>query len=129
MHRRFHYTQGSKKPFETVETRLVKAVEEAGFKVLHTHDVQQTFADKGLEFIPYKIVEICNVKYAKAALDTDRWVGLMMPCPIAIWEENGTTFVSTLKPTTMKDYYADKSFDTFSEELERIVTKIIDKAI
>ena len=129
MHRRFHYTQTSKKSFETIESRLLKAVDEAGFKVLHTHDVRQTFQDKGLEFIPYKIVEIYNVKYAKAALDTDRWVGLMMPCPIAIWEENGTTYVSTFKPTMMKEYYADKSFDSFSEELESIVIKIIDKTV
>ena len=129
MQRTFHYTQTCKRPIDTVEPRLLKAIEEAGFKVLHTHDVRQTFQNKGLDFIPYKIVEVCNVKYAKAALDTDRWVGLMMPCPIAIWEENGTTFISTFKPTMMKDYFADKSFDSFSEELEGIVKKIVDQAV
>ena len=125
----FHYTKSSTKQFDEIATNLEQNIIENGMRILHTHNVQKTFADKGFEFIPYKIIEICNVKYAKQALDADRLVGLMMPCPIAFWYENGRTTVSTMLPSAIIDFFPDKGLDKFACELEIILKRIIDKSI
>jgi uncharacterized protein (DUF302 family) len=125
----FHYTLTSTKPFEDVVANIEKKVAENGLRVLHVHDVQQTFGEKGLQFIPYKIIEVCNAKYAKQALDADRLVGLMMPCPIVIWHENKETTISTLRPAAIVDYFPGKGLENFATELENILKKIISESV
>jgi uncharacterized protein (DUF302 family) len=125
----FHYTKTSQKSFNDIVAELEKNIAENGLRILQVHNVQQTFGEKGFEFIPYKIIEVCNVKYAKQALDTDRLVGLMMPCPIVIWYENGITNVSTMLPTAMIEFFPDKGLEKFASELESILKIIIDKSV
>jgi uncharacterized protein (DUF302 family) len=125
----FHYTKSSAKQFDEIVANLEQNIVENGMRILHMHNVQQTFADKGFEFIPYKIIEICNVKYAKQALDADRLVGLMMPCPIAVWYENGSSTVSTMLPSAIIDFFPGIGLEKFASELEVILKRIIDKSI
>lgn len=125
----FHYTKTSSQPFDKIVANIEKNTAENGLRVLHIHNVQQTFADKGVEFLPYKIIEVCNVKYAKQALDADRLVGLMMPCPIAVWYENGVTTVSTMLPSAITDFFPGKGLEKFACELEPILKRVIDKSI
>ncbi|MFB3896554.1 MAG: DUF302 domain-containing protein [bacterium] len=125
----FYYTKTTSKSFDEIVTELEKNIAEHGLRILHTHNVQQTFAEKGFEFIPYKIIEVCNVKFAKQALDADRLIGLMMPCPIVIWHEKGITTISTMLPTAMIEFFPDKGLNNFAEELEAILRNIIDKSV
>lgn len=125
----FHYTKTTSKSFnETVES-LEKSIANNGLRILHTHNVQKTFGEKGFEFIPYKIIEVCNVKYAKQALDADHLAGLMMPCPIVVWQENGITTISTMLPTAIIEFFPDKALDGFANDLESILKNIIDQSI
>ena len=65
----FERTLTSDKPFaEAVRTIEKKAAEKA-FRVLHTHDVAGTLAEKGFPREPLKIIEICNAKYASQVLN------------------------------------------------------------
>ena len=125
----FHYTKTTIKPFDEIVASIEKNIAENELRVLHIHNVQQTFADKGVAFIPYKIIEVCNVKYAKQALDADRLVGLMMPCPIAVWYENEVTTVSTMLPSAIAEFFPGKELDKFACELEVILKRVIDKSI
>jgi uncharacterized protein (DUF302 family) len=125
---KFDYTVETKKSFDEAVAAIESKTQEKGFRVLHTHDVQATLAEKGLQREPLKIVEICNAKYASQVLEKDIKISLMLPCPISVYTEKGQTFISALRPKVMKDFYPDAKIDQLAEEVDRIVTTIIDEA-
>ena len=67
----FEHTVATEKPFEETVVAIEKKAGEKGFRVLHTHDVAATLAEKGYRRKPLKIIEICNAKYASQVLSKD----------------------------------------------------------
>jgi len=124
----FHYTLETDAPFEAVASAVEAEAPRRGFRVLHVHDVAATLAEKGFEMVPLKIIEVCNAKYAKQALDADRMVSLMMPCRISVWAEGGKTYISTLKPTAISEYFPGKGLEVFAKDVERILEAIMESA-
>ena len=126
--RRFEYTVETAKPFD----EAVKAVEEKsaekGFRVLHTHDVAATLAEKGFPREPLKIIEICNARYASEVLKKDVKISLMLPCPISVYTDKGKTFVSTLLPSAIADFYPNAGIEDVAAAVEKAVLEIVNAA-
>ncbi len=124
----FEYTVASGKTFD----EAVKAVEqksaEKNFRVLHTHDVASTLAEKGFPRDPLKIVEVCNARYASEVLKKDVKIALMLPCPISVYTENGKTFISTMLPTVLADFYPKAGIQGIAAEVEKAVLAIVNEA-
>jgi uncharacterized protein (DUF302 family) len=68
MKKQFQYTVETGKPFDIAEQAVQQKTAEKGFRVLHTHNVAATLAEKGFSREPLQIVEICNARYASEAL-------------------------------------------------------------
>jgi uncharacterized protein (DUF302 family) len=68
--------------------------------VLTRIDVKQTLKEKiGVDFRRYQILGACNPKFAHQALTAEIGVGAMLPCPVAVWEEDdGRVTVSAVDP-------------------------------
>lgn len=126
--RAFEHTVTTEKSFE----EAVKAVEtkaaERGFRVLHTHDVAATLAEKGFPREPLKIIEICNAKYASQVLNKDVKVSLMLPCPISVYVQAGKTHISTLLPSSIAEFFPQAGIEGLASEVESVVLKIVDEA-
>ncbi len=88
------------KGFDEVLARLPDALKAEGFGVLTRIDVQETLKAKiGVDFRRYQILGACNPKLAHQALTTEIGVGAMLPCPVAVWEEEGgKTTVNAIDP-------------------------------
>lgn len=86
--------------YDDVLARLPEALKAEGFGVLTRIDVQQTLKEKiGVEFRRYQILGACNPKLAHQALSAELAVGAMLPCSVAIWEEeDGTVSVNAVDP-------------------------------
>ncbi len=125
---RFDLTRESDLPFPA----LLRAVEDeaaaAGFRVLHVHDVQATLAEKGFPREPLAIVEVCNARFAHAILATNPLVGLMLPCPIQVWEREGRRFVSALRPTSIASFYPDAGIGEVAAEVEAVIARIVERS-
>ena len=83
---------------ETVDL-LSETVVEAGWKVIFTHDLQETMKKNGKEVLPVKVMEICNPGLAYQILSKDelREVSPMLPCRISVYEKaDGKTYVSRM---------------------------------
>jgi uncharacterized protein (DUF302 family) len=126
--KKFEYTVETKKPFEQAVEAVERLTAEKGFRVLHTHDVAATLAEKGFNREPLKIVEICNARYASEVLRRDVRTALMLPCPIAIYVSDGKTFISTLLPTAIADFYPEAGIESVAKEVERAALAIVDAA-
>ncbi len=124
----FEYTVASGKSFEDAVKAVEQKSAEKGFRVLHTHDVSATLAEKGFPRAPLKIVEVCNARYASEVLKKDIKISLMLPCPISVYTEDDKTFISTMLPTVLADFYPNAGIQGVAAEVEKAVLAIVNEA-
>lgn len=83
---------------EAVE-RLPDALKKEGFGVITQIDMQETLKAKiGADFRRYKIFGACNPTFAHAALGQDLHVGVLLPCNVVVYEEEGQAVVGAVDP-------------------------------
>ncbi|HEY6001263.1 MAG TPA: DUF302 domain-containing protein [Anaeromyxobacter sp.] len=76
--------------YDAVLAKVPEALKAEGFGVLTRIDVKQTLKEKiGVDFRRYQILGACNPTYAHQALTMDPSIGALLPCSIAVWEEDG----------------------------------------
>jgi uncharacterized protein (DUF302 family) len=125
---KFQYTVSSSKSFEAAVSAVEHEAAEKGFRVLHTHDFAGTLAEKGFVREPLKLVEICNARYANEVLNKDVSVALMLPCPIAVYTKDGKTFISTMRPSALANFYPDSGIQGIAAAVEKMVLEIVNEA-
>lgn len=86
--------------FDDVVARIPPALKEEGFGVLTRIDVTATMKEKlGVDFRRYQILGACNPRYAHQALTHEVGLGVMLPCNVAVWEDDtGQVVVSAVDP-------------------------------
>ncbi len=121
------YTCVTDKSFDDAVTQIQERVAAKGFRVLFVHDVQATLAEKGFQRAPFKIIEICNSKFAHKVLGISEDVGLFMPCKINIYTRGGRTVISAMKPAMISEFFENKELKVVAEEVDAIVRSIVDE--
>jgi len=122
------YTQKTKKNFDEIVAKIEELTAEKQFRVLHIHNVQQTLQEKGLERGPFKIIEICNAKFAHKALGATPDVGLFLPCKINVYTRGGETVISAMNPRMISEFFDNPELKELAEEVDKIVRSIVDEA-
>jgi uncharacterized protein (DUF302 family) len=121
----------SKYNFKETLSRFTAAVEEGGWKIPVTHDLQATLLKHGKEDVnSVSVVEICNPDLSEKILKTDdeKIVSNMMPCRVAIYQKaDGKVYVSRMnsgllakamgKVTKREMAIAYKETETFLESV------------
>jgi uncharacterized protein (DUF302 family) len=121
------YTCEVNKDFDRAVAEVEKRTADKGFRVLYTHNVQGTLAEKGLKRDPFKIVEICNSKFAHKVLGISEDVGLFMPCKINVYVKNGKTVISAMRPSLISEFFNNKELKEVADEVDAIVRSIVDE--
>ncbi|HAU99087.1 MAG: hypothetical protein UX85_C0009G0013 [Candidatus Beckwithbacteria bacterium GW2011_GWB1_47_15] len=124
----FDYTVTTKKPFDEAVSTVEEETKKAGFRVLYVHDVAATLKEKGFEIEPFKIVEICNAKSAYTVLKADIKIGLCLPCKINIYQKDGQTFISGMRPVILPQFFPNANLGDLPTEVDKIIRGIIDRS-
>jgi uncharacterized protein (DUF302 family) len=124
----FDYTVSTAKTFDEAVRAVEQRAAEKGFRVLHTHDIAATLAEKGFPRAPLKIIEICNARYASEVLKKDVKAALLLPCPVSVYTESGKTHISTMLPTMMVNLLPQAGLEQLAREVEDAVRGIVDAA-
>ncbi len=113
--------------YDEVLARLPRVLQEEGFGVLTRIDVQQTLRDKlGASFRRYQILGACNPRYAHRALSTEPSVGALLPCSVAVWEEDdGRVTVNAVDPM-QTIAAADPALGTIAAEVRAGLARALD---
>ena len=122
------YTVPTDKGFDEAVEAVKQGVADAGFRVLFVHDVAATLAEKGFQRERVSIIEMCNAKYASQVLAADVKIGLMLPCPIMVYAEGGKNFITTMRPSLIKDFFPEADIETPAREVEHVLVSVIDGA-
>lgn len=124
----FDHTVKTSKSVDEATRAVEQALAEKGFRVLAVHDVQATLAEKGFEREPMRIVETCNARYAHEVLQADPSIALMLPCPVVVYEKDGETLISTLRPSVIGSFYPNAGIEDVAAEVEAILLSVVGSA-
>lgn len=114
-------------PYERAVQRVVTALKHEGFGILTEIDVRATLRTKlGADFRRYVILGACNPPLAYRALSTELEVGLLLPCNVIVYEEDGGTAVSILDPISMLGVVANPELDAVAQEARTRLARVID---
>ncbi|MRR12150.1 DUF302 domain-containing protein, partial [bacterium] len=61
-------------------------------------------------------------------LAADVKIGLMLPCPIMIYAENGQVHISTMRPRLISTFFPEAGIDGIAAQVEDILIGVIDEA-
>ena len=98
------------------------------FRVSFVHDLSGTLAERGFEREPLSIIEMCNAKFASEVLDEEVLIGLMLPCPVMVYEQDGDVLISTMRPTLLGDFFPEAEIADVAAEVEEKIIAIVEEA-
>lgn len=99
---RYAHTVHVDADFATTVARTRDALAEQGFGILTEIDVTATLKAKlDQDMEDYVILGACNPPLAHRALETDRTIGLLLPCNVVVRRDGDRTAVQALDPNTM----------------------------
>ena len=117
------------KTVSEIAAALQAAVAANHFGVMHVHNLKETMAKKGVEFVRECLIfEVCQPQQAKKVLDQNMSVSTALPCRISIYEEGGKTILATLKPTTLLAMFNAPQLEKVAQEVEGTIVKIMKEA-
>ncbi len=122
------YTTKSKREFDEAVAKIEEVTAAKGFRVLHVHDVKATLQEKGFERGPFKIIEVCNARFAHQTLGIAEDVGLFMPCKINVYIKDNETVISAMRPAMISEFFAEPRLKELAAEVDIIVRSIVDEA-
>ncbi|MFQ5782672.1 MAG: DUF302 domain-containing protein [Nitrosopumilus sp.] len=125
----FNYTVKTQKNIEEVVAEITSKLSEIKFGILGTLDFKEIFAKKGVDYPnEYKLLEVCNPQAAKQALDSDPNIGLLLPCTIAVYENNGERYISLAKPTELLAVASNVELEEMGKEIEAKLVNVIENS-
>jgi uncharacterized protein (DUF302 family) len=115
-------------PYEAAVQRATELLKEEGFGVLTRIDVQQTLREKlGVDFRRYVILGACNPPLAHRAFQSELNIGLLLPCNVAVYEDEGGSVVAFMDPAAAMGFVGNAALDPIAGEARTRLLRVRDK--
>lgn len=113
--------------FEKALEKTREELQDEGFGVLTEIDVKATLKKKlDVDYDNYIILGACNPPFAYQALQAEKDIGLLLPCNVIVYEQEGEIFVSAIVPTVAMNMVENEELRGIAEQVELKLKKVID---
>ena len=100
-----------------------------GFGVLCEIDVQATLKQKlGVDREPYLILGACNPALAHRALEAEPELGVLLPCNVVIYQEDGQTRIAAVDAEQMLSIVGNDELAPTASEVRRRLAAVVERA-
>ena len=125
----YGYTKQINLPFNEAVAKVKETLAEKGFGVLTEIDVKTTMKKKiDADYENYTILGACNPKLADRALQSEKEIGLLLPCNVIVYEDNGLVYASAIVPSVAMSMVENPSLGEIAKEAETNLLTAIDAA-
>lgn len=112
---------------ETVE-KTAEELEKQGFGVLTEINIRKKLEKKlDVDFQNYKILGACSPSHAYEALQQETELGLLLPCNVIVYEEEGQVYVSAVDPETLLNVTENENLEEVATEIKEKLTEAVDE--
>jgi len=115
--------------FQEAINKVTAQLKQEGFGILTTIDVKSTLKKKlDVEFDNYCILGACNPPFAYKALQTEKDIGLLLPCNVIVYEDSDQAHivVSALLPTIAMSMIENPDLKQVAIQVEAKLKNVID---
>jgi uncharacterized protein (DUF302 family) len=117
-------------PYAQAVEQTKAALKEQGFGVLCEIDVQKTLKEKlNADFRPYVILGACNPPLAHRALSTELDLGLLLPCNVVVYDEEGGAVVKAMDPEPVLGLVGNPELAPIAGEVKARLEKVIKQVV
>ncbi len=122
----YGYSKLTNLSFEEAMTKVKETLQAEGFGVLTEIDVKATMKKKlDVDYDNYTILGACNPAFANKALQSEKEIGLLLPCNVIVYEDNGV-HVSAILPSAGMSMVENEALASIAEEVEPKLKRAID---
>jgi len=124
----YYFNKTVELDFENAINKVTEELKKEGFGVLTEIDVQATLKKKlDVDFRKYKILGACNPGYAHKALQSEKYIGTILPCNVIIQEnEDGKVEISAVDPIASMQAIKNKDLGNIANEVREKLRGVID---
>ena len=114
-------------PFDKAVEVVTEELKKKGFGILTRIDVKEKFKEKlGIDFKNYVILGACNPPLAHKAILAEEDIGLLLPCNVLVYEHDGKTVLSIIKPATAMGMIENEALKQIAVEVEAKLKEVFD---
>ena len=121
----YGFSKNLEMPYEQAVEKVSEELKKEGFGVLTSIDVKETLKKKiDVDFKKYIILGACNPPLAHKALQSEEQLGLLLPCNVIVYENNGGSTVSFFDPMVMTQLIENEKLKTVAEEVQTKMKRV-----
>lgn len=114
-------------PFTQAVERTREALKTEGFGVLCEIDIQEKLKEKlGVAFRNYVILGACNPPLAYQTLQEELSIGLLLPCNVIVYEEDGRSVVSAIDAVKMLSVVSNPKLKATASQVNEKLRRVIE---
>ena len=122
----YGYKKQTNLSFTDTIIKVKEELQKEGFGVLTEIDVKATMKKKlNIDYDNYIILGACNPSFAHKALQADKEIGLLLPCNVIIYENDGNVIVSAIVPTVAMGIANVSELNEIARQVEEKLKKVI----
>ena len=123
---KYGYSKKVDLSYEEALRKVKDTLKEAGFGALTEIDVKAIMKEKiDEDYDNYMIIGACNPKFAHQALQLEKEIGLLLPCNVIVYEDNGV-HVSAILPSVGMSMVENNELQSIAGKVEEALKSAID---
>ena len=122
------YQVETRKSISQIENSLGAISAQYKFGLLTIHNLKEKMNEKGVSFDKDCLIfEVCNPQQAKKILEGNIDISTLLPCRISVYQKDGKTVLSTIKPTALLAMFPNPQLHQIAEEVENTLIAIMNE--
>ncbi len=126
-HSKYGFSKTVDLPYAEAVEKTRDALKEEGFGVLCEIDIKGKLKEKlGVDFRNYVILGACNPPLAYETLQEEINIGLLLPCNVIVYEQDGGTVVSAVDAAKMLSVVDNPKLESTAGKVNEKLRRVID---
>ncbi len=123
----YGYSRTLNLPYSQAVERAREALKAEGFGVLCEIDIKEKLKEKlGVDFRNYVILGACNPSLAFQTLQEEVSIGLLLPCNVVVYEEDGRSVVAAIDAAKMLSVVGNPKLEATAGQVNEKLRRVID---